>query len=182
MGLERKEYDLRRTLVMFVAQVLHHGPERLYTNDSWPLPVGHPEIYYEDDVEALRQILPQGVLWGICKSAGGWEQRALLQGREAGVAKAHVQRFWEANAGLELRFGEGAVQLCEGLYNVVATRPPKGTDVPRRTMHTTTMSAGTAIICGNPCFHPSASVGLRGGLRPSSRLAKLVPEERSPNT
>lgn len=51
-----------------------------------------------------------------------------------------------------------------------------------RVTQTTSVSGGTAVICGKPCFQPSSSVGRSGMLRPISRLTKLVPELRSPNT
>ncbi|MEL6178333.1 MAG: hypothetical protein AAFS10_05240 [Myxococcota bacterium] len=136
MSLQASDYDLRRTLVPFVAQVLHYGPKRSYAPEGWPLPVGHPDIYYEDDIEALRHVLPQGVLWTMCKVANGWDQRSLLTGHEVWSAQVQSMRFWEANTALPLSFGEEAVRLCEGLFNVVAKRPQKISDVPRHNLHT----------------------------------------------
>ncbi len=52
----------------------------------------------------------------------------------------------------------------------------------RRTAMITAISDGTAIMCGKPCFQPRSSVGLRSVFRPSSRLTKFVPDDRSPMT
>ncbi|MBH25654.1 MAG: hypothetical protein CMH57_14625 [Myxococcales bacterium] len=122
--------------------MLHYGPMRSYAPEGWPLPVGHPEIYFEDDVDALMHVLPQGVLWAMCKVANGWDRRALLVGREVWSAQARQERFWEANHALTLEFGEDAVQLCEGLFNVVAKRPQKVSDVPRHGHHTPKKEVG----------------------------------------
>lgn len=136
MTLKRKAYDLRRSLVPFVARVLHYGPERAHAPEPWPLPVGHPEIYYEDDVEALRQVMSQGVLYGLCYAAQGWDKRPVLIGREAWSAQSAEHRLWESTRSLELRFSEDAIALCEGLFNVVAKRPPKSSAVRRYSEHT----------------------------------------------
>jgi len=136
MALDAAQYDLRATLVPFVARVLHYGESRSYSPGPWPLPVGHPELYFEDDVEGLKAVLPQGVLYAFCTTASGWAKRPVLVGAEAWSSAPRLARLWEVSAGFQLHFTPQSVLLAEGVFNVVARWPRDHQKHPRYRDHT----------------------------------------------
>ncbi len=116
-------FNVRAHLIPFATRVLYRGAQERHQPQEWPVPVGDRELYTEEDMEAWRVILPQGVLYAFCHQAAGWRPRELLVGREAWSAEARRLRLWDAAAGLSMTFGEGSLRLCEGLYNGVARKP-----------------------------------------------------------
>jgi hypothetical protein len=123
LSLDPLVFDLRASVVPFAARVLHYGPSRTYAPSPWPLPVGRPELWFEDDVEGFQSVVRQGVLYAFCHQARGWLMRPVLVGGEAWSSELRCGRLWEVPLRGPLRFTEAAAELALGLYNMTARRP-----------------------------------------------------------
>jgi hypothetical protein len=113
-------FPVRQHLIPFLTRVLYRGPAERHQPTRWPLPVGDRDLYTADDLDALRQILPQGLLFAFSRRARGWQRRPLLTGPTPERAQTRALPLWDAAASLQLRFGPQSLQLIEGLYNLCA--------------------------------------------------------------
>ncbi len=120
-----QQFNVRAHLIPFVTHLLYRGAQKSHQPQQWPIPVGTMDLYTEEDMEAFKDILPQGVLYAFCHRAGGWHKRPVLIGsKEAWASKGSDARMWQAlGKDLKLDFGPQSMALLEGLYNAVAKRP-----------------------------------------------------------
>lgn len=118
-------FPVRAHLIPFVTRVLFRGSNERHQPRHWPLPAGNKDLYTAQDLEAMKQIFSQGVLFCFARTGEGWHKRHVLQGREPWSSQQRHLRLWESAQSLELKFGADALQLCEHLYNLSANRNAK---------------------------------------------------------
>jgi hypothetical protein len=118
-------FPVRGHLIPFITRVLYHGAAERHQPTEWPIPAGDKDLYTADDLDALRQIFAQGVLYAFSHHAKGWGQRPVLVGGDPQLAQARSLRLWEATSAWGMEFSASSPVMCEALYNLSLRKPAK---------------------------------------------------------
>lgn len=128
MTARTQSFPVRAHLIPFITRVLYRGAEERHQPTKGQVPTKDLDLYTAQDLEALRTIFPEGILYAFSHQARGWQPRPNLRGREAWASQYREERLWEAANNLSMEFEANALHLCEDLYNLCARLPKTSKD------------------------------------------------------